>query len=133
MQRHFIIEQFAHVGKSRHLPVKTQQPAVPAALGQGTKHRFRPAADGAVGQDQVDGLLQVLAGNFGKPAGQRFVLEWKIIHRLAGGVFPTRDPTAAELAIAVKDQQRFGRRRLNGKLLQQRGVCPVAGQSPATL
>ena len=89
---------------------------LPPALNKGLKHRFRPAADGAVWQNQVDGLLKVLARNFGKPDGHGFVLEGKIIHCVAGGVFPARDPAAAEPAIPVKDQQRFGRRRLNSKI-----------------
>jgi hypothetical protein len=74
-----------------------------AAFGQGSKNRLRPAQDGAIRQDQVNGLGEILARNFGKPAGHGLILEWKIIHRDAGGVFPAGDPAAAELAITVKD------------------------------
>jgi hypothetical protein len=55
----------------------------------------------------MHGLLQFSAWNFGKTPGDFLVLERKIIDGVARGVLPTGDPSAAELAIAVKNHQWF--------------------------
>jgi hypothetical protein len=86
---------------------------MPSALAQGAEDGLGAAADRAVRQDEMDGLLEVGQGDFGELGGDGWVLEGEIIDRAGGGEFPAGDPTAAELAIAVKDQQGPGRGRLN--------------------
>jgi hypothetical protein len=72
-------------------------------FGKRSKDRLGAAKDSASGQNQMHGLLQISPWNFRKATGDLLVLEWKIIDGVACGIFPTGDPSAAELAIAVKN------------------------------
>ena len=63
----------------------------------------------AVCVDELDCLLALFAGQVGKAFCDGRVLEGDVFDAIAGALLPSRNPTAAEIAVAVKDHHGLGR------------------------
>jgi hypothetical protein len=105
------VRKFRGAGDERRILVPVRQPGTVPAAGQRAEHRLGAEADRAVRFDQMDGAVEFLAAQFGKPRRQRRVLRRKIIHAVRCRPLPAADPERAEAAIAVINEQRLLRRR----------------------
>src|SRR5678815_3387705 len=69
------------------------------------------AVNAAIGFDQLNGGIELLARYFRKTKRNDGVLNRQVIHAVATDLLPALDPERAEAAIAVVNEQRFGGRR----------------------
>jgi len=102
---------FSEVGQRRHFFVTTQRPLPVGIVRPRAENGLRTGINQAIGFDEHDGRVKLVAGNFGKLRGDARVLGGQVIHAVAGHLLPAADPQRAEIAVAVKNQQRPGRRR----------------------
>ena len=91
--------------------VPIEQELLVGIVSQGAEGGFSAAIDGAVSLDELDGRFELLARQFRKAGRDGGILKREIINAVAGGVLPAPNPERAEIAIAVKNHQRPGRRR----------------------
>ena len=102
---------FSEVGQRRRFFVTTQRPLPVGIARQRAENGLRTGINQAVGFDELDGSVKLPAGNFGKLRCNVRVLGGQVVHAVAGHLLPAADPQRAEIAVAVKNQQRLGRRR----------------------
>ena len=74
------------------------------------KNGFRAGINRAVGFNELNGGVKLLVRDFRELRGDAWILRRQIIHGIAGHLLPAADPQRAEIAVAVENQQRFGRR-----------------------
>src|SRR5215469_17123103 len=122
VQSHLLVKHFRDVGKAGKFRVKTQKPAMPSPFCKRLEHRVRSAKHRPIWQYEMNRLFQVCARNFWKTNRNLLFLEREIIDSVARGILPTRNPSTAELAIAVKNQERFRRRRLNPYFVRHNSI-----------
>ena len=63
----------------------------------------------AIRVDELHRLRALLTSQFGKTRRDSRVLEGDIFDTITGALLPPRDPATAEIAVAVEDQDGFGR------------------------
>ena len=119
-RRHLAINPFRQAGEERQLAVAPELPALRATGRERAKDRLRPGANRAVRRNQMEGLRKSRARNFRILFCERLVLEWHKIQRVPGGAPPAVGPAAAKFAIAVVNQQRFGRGRCDSEVTGHR-------------
>lgn len=101
---------FSEVGQRRQFFITTQRPSPAGVVRPRAENGLRAGINQAVGLDKHDGRVILPAGNFGKLRGDARVLGGQVIHAVAGHLLPAADQQRAEIAVAVKNQQRPGRR-----------------------
>ena len=94
--------------KTRHMPVHAQQPGAARCEGERAKYRLGAFKDLAVGQHQLNRPREGLFGDLRKT--RRGLARLHIVDSVCRQRFPPNDPTAAEPAIAVEDEERAVRR-----------------------
>ena len=90
-----------------------QRPAAFRIVGQRAENRVRAGMNQAVGFNELDGGVELFGRNFRELLRDARVLRRKIIHGVTGHLLPAPDPERAEIAITVKNHERFWRRRGN--------------------
>ena len=97
------IQTLADGGGARHVIVRPQgQP--PPGNRQCFEHREGALDDSPVRLDELDRTPTPLARQFGEALSEGGILERYVLDGVAGPVTPSRDPKAAEPAIAVENE-----------------------------
>jgi len=89
--------------------VPVEQPMLARIVSPRAKGRFRPAENGAICLDQVDGSLKKFACELGKSNRSALILKREIIHLGTGNLLPAPDPEATKRALSVVDDQLLSR------------------------
>src|SRR5439155_22171330 len=97
------VKAFRNGRKTRNMIVTPRQPT-----SQRSKDGFSAEKDTAVGLDINQRALKLFARNFWKPFGA--FLGCRVIDRVARDLTPALDPSPAEMAFAVPDNERLRRR-----------------------
>src|SRR5713101_3011434 len=105
MPGHEAVRPLGDRGNPRNMLIDPERP--PQAASKRPKYRVRSAIDLSVPCHELDGLLESLAGQFGKLFGDARILERQVVHLVAGDLREAADPAAAEVAIPVENHQRF--------------------------
>lgn len=79
-------------------------------MSQSAKSGLRAFVNKTIWLQQRDGAIKQVARDFGKSRGHGGVLRGDIVHLGIGNVPPLFDGEFAEVAIAIVDHQRLGRR-----------------------
>jgi hypothetical protein len=106
---HLLIDQFRQEGEGGNPAVTPEKPALRPARRERAEGGVRSGVNRAVGQNEVEGFRKILPGNFGIFFCDRLILVRQIINGVPGGALPAGGPAAAESAIAVENEERFGR------------------------
>src|SRR5438552_15594125 len=126
MLRDYAVSKVHDGSRARDVPIEPQRPAFAWRICQRTKDRFRAARYSSIRLDQVDGLFERLAFNFGKALSDLETSKGDIFHLIAGRRSPEDNPAPAEITIAIEQHQWFLRRRLNTNLAGHAVVLPQA-------
>ena len=105
MARDDLIGALANRRRARHFVINPEWPA--AAASQRAKDRFGAAPNFSARFDEMDRLFELVVGKFGELLRHTWRLEWKVFNLIACALLPAADPAPAEVAVAVKDQQRL--------------------------
>src|SRR2546426_3616316 len=104
------VKPFAEAGEARGMVIPAEQRVLARVISARAKGSLGAVENRAVGFDQVEGSFQAFAWQLGKSQGHAGVLEWEIVNPLASGMLPTLHPETAEGAVAIIDNEWFGRR-----------------------
>ena len=94
---------FGKFGKDRMRFVIAQRPLAVWVFCESAEYSFRAGMNHAVGFNELEGSVELFAGNFGKSGGNLRVLGGQIIHRVTGHPPPAANPKGTEIAIAIEN------------------------------
>src|SRR5689334_2186352 len=97
------VEPLGHGGEARNVLVGPQHPCVAWHVRQRAQDSVRRTERFTIWQDQLNGALEIFAGDSGKALGD-FLIR-RVLNLPAGKLLPKPDPDAAEAAVTVEDQE----------------------------
>src|SRR5882724_180841 len=101
------VSDFSNFGKDARFAIPPQRPLPFWIFCERKKNGFSAGVNRAIGFNELDRFLKLLARNFGKVLCDLWILKRQIIHSLAGQFSPTRNPKFAKITVAVENHQRF--------------------------
>ena len=99
------IAAFGYTGESRQMLVAPAHPFSAGLFSERTEHRVSAAGDGSIRLNELDGPSEILLRYFRKKFGNG--LKRSVFDCVPRNLFPSFNPSEAEEALAVENQERF--------------------------
>ena len=129
MSRDQAVSEFGNRRESRNALISPKRPS--SSVSKRAKDRPGAAVNASVSLDELDGLIEASARDFREALGDGRILEWEIVNAIARYALPTGDPIAAEVAIAIENQQWFGWRRIDPDYVHEACLRPMTASVEA--
>ena len=97
------VEAFGGRRDAGNVLIEPEGPTLAGRNRECAEDRFGSGVDASVGVDELHRLLALLTSQFGKTRCDGWVLEGDVLNTVTGVLLPPRNPTAAEIAVAVED------------------------------
>jgi len=110
MLRDKCVASFRDASETWHVLIDPEETAFAWSFGQDAEDRFGTGEDRTIRFNQLNGTLVGIGCDLGKARLQARRLRRLEVRAFFHACFPSVDPAAAKVAIAVENQQRFFRR-----------------------